>query len=233
MQRGDSSVPAAPRSSTAPSEAATPPSDTSPSAGATPRDTSTAPADVSDAPKKTYRVSSYSAAFAVGPNLLVTSIESVADASDIQIQIADGTAFPATVVRSDPESGLALLRVPAARFTWLNLADQFAGGTLSCVSFPSVDLFQPSAAVIAGSSTMPKEPWHVRLSESPRLAGGPLLFNGKVVGAELATRDSEISAIPAATLVALKKFLASDLSPGGTAPDGVAATVQLTATREK
>lgn len=221
MQPPDSSIPAALPASTAPSGTAT--------SG----DTSSPPADAAEAPRKTYHVSSYSAAFAVGPNLLVTSAESVADASDIQIQIADGNAFPAKVVRSDTESGLALLSVPTAKFTWLNLADQFVGGTVSCVSFPSVDLFQPSAALIAGSATSPKEPWHVRLSEAPRLAGGPLLFNGKVVGVELATRDSEIGAIPAVTLAVLKNFLASDFSPGGTAADGVAATVQLTATREK
>ncbi len=220
---------------------ATPPDGATPAPASTPGDAPApadpnppaAPPDSDAAPKKTYRVTSYAAAFPVGADLLVTAAEAVADATEIQVQVADGAAFSATVVRSDPQSGLALLRVPTAKFAWLNLADHFSGGTISCVSFPGVDLFQPAATAIAGSAVAPKSPWHVRLSETPRLGGGPLLADGKVVGVELAIRDSELGAIPAVTLDDLKKFLAADLIPGGTASDAVAATVQLTATREK
>jgi tetratricopeptide (TPR) repeat protein len=182
--------------------------------------------------KKTYRVTSYAAAFPVGPDLLVTTAESVADAKEIEVQVADGTAYPASVVRSDADSGLALVRVSNVKLSYMGLADHFGGGTVSCVSFPSVDLFSPSATTINGSAMAPKDGWHVHLAETPRLGGGPLLANGKVVGVELATRDSDITAIPAVTLDDLKKFLASDFSPGGTA-DATTSTVQLSATREK
>ncbi len=182
--------------------------------------------------KKIYRITSYAAAFPVGPDLLVTSAESVADAKEIDLQLADGSAYPATTVRSDPDSGLALVRVSTVKLGYMGLADQFDGGTLSCVSFPSVDLFSPSAATITGSATMPKDGWHVHLSETPRLGGGPLLAGGKVVGVELATRDSDITAIPAVTLDDLKKFLGADFTPGGNA-DPMTSTVQISATREK
>jgi len=193
--------------------------------------TTTPPAEVPEE-KKTYRVTSYAAAFPVAPDLLVTTAESVADATEIQVQVADGSAYPATVVRSDADSGLALVRVSNVKLAYMGLADHFAGGTVSCVSFPSVDLFSPSATAINGSATLPKGGWRVHLSETPRLGGGPLLVDGRVVGVELATRDSDITAIPAVTLDDLKKFLAADLSPGGTA-DPITSTVQLSATREK
>jgi tetratricopeptide (TPR) repeat protein len=182
---------------------------------------------------KTHRVTSYAAGFPVGPNLLVTAADGVADATDIQVQAADGAAYPATLVRSDPETGLALLRVPAAKFAALNLADHFGGGSLSCVSFPSVDLFQPTATILNGSAAAPGRGWHVHLFESPRLGGGPLVVGGKVVGVELASRDSDINAIPAVTLEDLRKFLGSDISPDSAAVDAVAATVQISAMRDK
>jgi len=192
----------------------------------------TNPAGVS--PAKTHRVTSYAAAFPVSPTLLVTSAEAVADATDIVVQSIDGSTYPATVVRSDSQSGLALLRVPTGKFACLNLAEHFAGGSVSCVSFPNVDLFQPTAAVILGTAPAPAgKAWHIRLPETPRLGGGPLMVGGKVVGVELATRDSDINAIPAVAIEDLRKFLASDLSPGPAAGDAVAATLQVSATREK
>ena len=106
-------------------------------------------------PAATHRVTSYAAAFPVAANLLVTSAEAVADATEIQVQVADGSTYPATLLRSDAGTGLALLRVPTAKFAGLNLADQFAGGKLSCVSFPEVNLFQPTAGIINGSAGTP------------------------------------------------------------------------------
>jgi tetratricopeptide (TPR) repeat protein len=182
--------------------------------------------------KKIYRVTSYAAAFPVGPDLLVTTAESVAGAKEIDLQLADGSSYPATTVRSDPDSGLALVRVSTVKLGYMGLADQFNGGAVSCVSFPSVDLFSPSASTITGSAAMPKDGWRVHLAETPRLGGGPLLSGGKVVGVEMATRDSDITAIPAVTLDDLKKFLGSDFTPGGNA-DPMASTVQISATREK
>jgi Tfp pilus assembly protein PilF len=191
--------------------------------------TAPAPADPAPAPKKIYRVTTYAAAFPVSANLLVTTAAAVADATDIQVQNAEGAAFSATLVRSDPASGLALVRIVNSKLAYMSLADQFTGGTLSCVGFPNVDLFQPAAALITGSAIPPRANWKVRLSATPRLGGGPLLSDGKVVGVELATRDSDISSIPAVTLDDLKKFLGSDVFGGGTAVDGVTATFQLSA----
>jgi hypothetical protein len=85
--------------------------------------------------------------------------------------------------------------------------------------------------LIAGSATAPRASWKVRLSESPRLGGGPLLAQGKVVGVELAERDSEATAIPCVTLDDLRKFLGADAAGGPIAGDAVAATFQLSAVR--
>ena len=201
-------------------------------ASAPPQSAITPPPPEEPVEKKTYRVTSYAAAFPVGPDLLVTTADSVADATEIEVQVADGSAYPATIVRSDSESGLALVRVSTVKFAYMGLADHFGGGAVTCVSFPGVDLFSPSATTINGSAMTPKDGWRVHLSETPRLGGGPLLSEGRVVGVELATRDSDITAIPAVTIDELKKFLASDFVPGGSA-DAATSTVQLSATREK
>jgi hypothetical protein len=100
---------------------------------------------------------------------------------------------------------------------YLSLADAFAGGTIQCVSFPTVNVFDPVAEAISGSAVAPKDDWAVRLARHPRLGGGPLLVGGKVVGVQLATRDADMAQVPAATLADLKKFLGAKAAPGGTA----------------
>jgi hypothetical protein len=151
------------------------------------------------------------------------------------VQSADGTAWGATVVRKDEASGLALLRLGgnAAKLTPLPVSDAFAAGAVSCVSFPSVNIFDPAPERLEGAAPPAKEGWTVRLARHPRLAGGPLLAAGKVVGVELASRDSEAARVPAATLEQLKQLLGQDARPPARAPaDPAASTVQVTAVRE-
>ncbi len=100
-----------------------------------------------------------------------------------------------------------------------------------------MNLFDPIAAAITGTiAAVPATPgkFIVNLSRSPRLGGGPLLANGKVVGVQLANRDSDQHAIAIATLDDLKKLLAEAGPPGPPtqAFDAKSITMQLTAMKE-
>jgi hypothetical protein len=231
---GISTVPAAPTTPSAATPAAST-AGTPPAANAT--DASTAsPAATSDAtqpPTPKVRLTSYAAAFPVAPTLLVTAAAVVEHATQIQLEAGDGSSYTASLLRSDPESGLALIQVSNGKFNYLGLGTDFAGGAINCVSFPSVDLFQPAAASITGSAIAPRTPWHLRLGEPPRLPGGPILTNGKVVGVELAQRESDVGMIPAATLGELRKLLGNDAPAAGSSTDAVAVTLQVVADHEK
>jgi hypothetical protein len=186
------------------------------------------------APKRRLCIESNAVAFPVGPDLVVTTADAVSNASNITVQIPAGDTMNAKVVSKDDASGLALLRVPGKRLVYLPLADAFTAGPITCISFPEVNLFDPAAAAIAGNiAALQGTPgkFTVSLSRSPRLGGGPLLVNGKVVGVQLANRDSDQHAITIATLDDLKRLLATTGQPGTPTPgfDPKAITMQLTA----
>lgn len=176
----------------------------------------------------------YAAAFAVAPDLVVTDAVAVESATTIRLQSGDGVPMDATVLRKDDETGLALLRVEGGKLAYVVLDAKFAGGAIQCVSYPNVDLFDPSAQVISGTVPAPAATWTVRLDRHPRLAGGPLVApNGKVVGVELASRDTGTGQVRAATVKDLLQLLAADApSTPGTARASDA-TLQVTATHEK
>jgi tetratricopeptide (TPR) repeat protein len=199
------------------------------------------PAAVPPPPPRKARVVLYAAAFAVAPDMLVTAASALEDAGEIVVQSGEGVAFKATVLRRDEKSGLALLRVhgegaKVVKLTPLPLADASAAGPVSCVSFPSVNIFDPTPERIDGTAPALKDEWTVRLLRHPRLPGGPLLSNGKVVGVELASRDADPARVPAATLDALRSLLGTDAPNVARAvvggADPVASVLQLTATRE-
>jgi hypothetical protein len=181
------------------------------------------------------RISSYAAAFPISDTLVLTAAAPVRGASDIQLQTADGSAVEATLVRADDATGLALLRVEKRKLIPLPIAPAFAGGAVQCAAFPTVNIFNPAAEPITGTikSAPNGSEWKVALNRHPRLGGSPLLSANKVVGVELASRESEAAQIPAATLDQIKTFLGSDLPPvpaAGPEPCGV--MLQLIATRE-
>ncbi len=187
------------------------------------------------APKKLY-ITNYAAAFAVGPDVLVTSAVAVEGAQTLTVQGTDGNPMNAEVVSTDTGSGLALIRVPGKRLAYLSLADKFAGGGVTSVGFPTVNLFDPVAEAITGGATAPtgSDKWTIKLNKHPRLPGGPLLSSdNKVIGVQLATRDSEIAQVPAATLADLKKLLAGQAASAPGTANPQAATMQLTAVRQK
>jgi len=157
---------------------------------------------------------------------------------EITVESGEGAGWAVKVVRKDAKSGLALLRVQGddVKLKPLALADAFSPGAVSCVSFPSVNIFDPAPERLDGGAGVPKdEGWTVRLSRHPRLPGGPLIAGGKVVGVELASRDSELGQIPAVTLDELREFIRDHLPeppPARAVTDPTAATMQLTAVSE-
>src|SRR5207247_1787859 len=106
-------------------------------------------------------VTTYAAAFPVAPDLLVTSASAIEGATQITIQPADGNPFEATVVSTDTRSGLALLRATGRKLSYLGLASSYTSGPFQCVSFPTVNVFDPVPEVISGSGIAPKEQWTV------------------------------------------------------------------------
>ncbi len=179
------------------------------------------------------RITQYAAAFPVAADLVVTSAATLEEGATLQLQASDGQSLSAELVRKDPASGLALLKVSGRKLIPLAVADTFAGGPVSCASFPAVDLFSPAAQAITGSAQAPKEGWTVSLNVHPRLGGAPVLSGGKVVGVCVAPRDAERGKLPAVPLDALKAFLGGDVQPPAKAAgDAQAALLQLVTTRE-
>lgn len=185
-------------------------------------------------PRMTRSVVDNSAAFAVGPDLIVTDAQTVDSATNIRVQSGDNSPMDAVLLRKDEQSGLALLRVAGANLRYVILQPAFAGGNLQCVGYPEVDLFDPHASIIAGSSAAPSAGWVIQLQKHPRLPGAPLIdASGRVVGIELATRDAAASKIMAAAAKDIIALLGADAPKAVGNARAIDAIVQLTATHEK
>jgi len=178
------------------------------------------------------RITQYAAAFPVAPNLVVTSSAILEDGVTLQLQASDGQPMSATLIRKDDTLGLALLKVEGRTLHPLALAESFNGGSVTCASYPTVDLFSPAAQSISGNATAPKDGWTISLNMHPRLAGGPVIAGGKVVGVCVAPRDAERAKLPAVTLDQLKTFLGTDVTPPQAAGDPAGSLLQLVTTLE-
>lgn len=170
----------------------------------------------------------YAAGFAVSADLMVTSATAVDGTTRISVQPVGSNPIDAEIVKIDAASGLALIRLGGGQLPSVGLADAFAGGPVTCASFPTPAVFDPEAEVITGTAVPPKDGWSIRLAKHPRLSGAPVFSNGKVVGVELAARDSEIGTLPTASLQQLRALLAGAGVPvavGGGDPKGSVALV--------
>lgn len=170
--------------------------------------------------------------FAVGPDLILTTADSVEGASRISVQPVDSDPIDAELVRVDAASGLALIRLKGRKMAYLPVADSFGGGVLQCVSYPTVSIFDPACEVIGGSAVPPKDDWTIRLNKHPRVAGGPILAGGKVVGVCLASRDNDSTTLPSASLGEVKAFIGA-LPPSPTIADPTMAVVMVSGVKEK
>lgn len=182
-------------------------------------------------PAEPAHLTRYAVAFAVAPDLLVTSEAAIEDATTISITTSDGKTMDATVFRTHRGDGLALLKVDGAKFPCLSLGSSTSGGSLTCYSFPEVDLFNPIARGMDVSAGAQANSWTVRFEGSPRLPGGPLVQDGAVVGVELGDRQSDPIAVPAATLKQLTSLVADSADQSTLTTDPKKAVMQVTAER--
>ena len=175
-------------------------------------------------------------AFAIAHDLLLTASAGIDPKATIQLQFADGQTFPATLVRTDDATGLALLRVGAGRrIPCLALADAFAGGDVTCVGYPDTDVFSPVVKGIPGRAAAPEAgQWTIALKRHPRLTGAPLLAaGGRVVGVCTAAPTADPGALKSVPLAAVKAFVGPDaadarpLAPGADVAGAMARVVVL------
>jgi hypothetical protein len=178
-------------------------------------------------------ISTYAAAFPISDSLVLTMAGPVSGASDLELQSADGSSMKAELVRADEATGLALLRVTSKKLVPLILGTSFTGGAVQCPSYPTVNIFSPAAEPIPGTAKAPLADWKISLSRHPRLGGSPVMAANKVVGIELASRNTDASLVPTVPVDVIRKFLGADLpaTPTGT-PEPCGAMLQLIATRE-
>jgi tetratricopeptide (TPR) repeat protein len=196
---------------------------------ATPEPTVTTPPPPSDTkPRHSVR---YGAAFAVAPDLVVTSAEMINGASTLEFQTADGGDLKGEVVRTDDATGLALVRITNGKSVVLPLADTVTTGAVQCPGYPDVDLFNPTPQMMQATLEKTAEPWIVRFEKSPRLPGAPLIQHGAVIGVEMAARDSDTLHVAAVSSAQLKDFLKDDARGGTVATNPGDAVMQLVATK--
>ncbi len=97
----------------------------------------------------------------------------------------------------------------------LPIAPAATGGTVQCPAFPSpTSIFDEEGGEVIENVTVAPN-GEARMRKHPRLAGSPLLLAGKVVGVELAERESPPNAIPTASLEKLRALLGNDTPAAG------------------
>ncbi|MCA1836161.1 MAG: MarP family serine protease [Actinobacteria bacterium] len=134
-------------------------------------------------------------AFVIAPQRVITNAHVVAGTDRIQVETADG-ALDATVVTYDPETDVAVLRVPGLRAPVLQLASQPAVSGLSglVLGYPLDGPYTASAARVRdrihlrgpdiyNASTVVRNVYTVRAVVRSGNSGGPLLDgSGQVLG---------------------------------------------------
>lgn len=183
------------------------------------------PAPVAQAKKTVTRTV---AAFAVGPDLLLTSASATQNATRIVVDSLDLPDATLEVVREDAATGLALVRVKGKPMAHATLATDFAGGEVTCVGFPNVSLFSAASSTIKGKADRAgASGWQISLAAHPRLAGAPVLdAAGSVVGMVVATRDDVPTRLPCTSATQIRAFLGADAPAKGNAASPL--VVQLT-----
>ncbi len=179
-------------------------------------------------------VSRYAVAVPVGPDLVVTAAAPLENATEFQLESPDGDSFKGELVRRDPVSKLALIRIAGKRMPYLNLAAGFNGGEVVCWGFPEVIIFVPIAEFLGGSATAPKAgAWTVSLRRHPRLIGAAILDGkGALVGITLGDRDTPATQMAAVTLEQLRAFLGTDAPRTVCSNPNPSGVMQLTASHE-
>ena len=151
-------------------------------------------------------------AIPVAQDMVLTLASAVADATELRIEFSGGATTPATLIRKDSQSGLALLRITGPKLAYMNLGQPFAGGDLTCWSYPVVNIFNSFPDSINGKATAQKTgDWKLSLSRHPRLSGAAILDkSGALIGISTNDRETPIGVIPAIPVEQIRTFMAAD-----------------------
>lgn len=179
-----------------------------------------APSSPSEAPAETppvkpvhISVPRYALAFPIDKTRLISSGDVVGQVDKVGLVDAQGQPYSAHVVAR--QDHLVLLELDAGQgqfLSYLNLAENFTGGPVTCSGVPQESIFGPQPVSIAGQAVAPRREgeWAVSLSDHPRLAGSPLLdAQGQVVGVVIARRDDLKTHLPAVSIAQLRDFLSA------------------------
>ena len=158
------------------------------------------------------------AAFAVAPGLLVTCERLVAGATNIVVTDVDGDPLPAEVLSSDPQTGLALLKVDKGDFKPLPLATACRAGATGVACFSRAGVFQPEMDVLRGDVSGGAGKFTMKMAIHPRTAGSPCVDEqGRVIAVVSATRDDPMDHLPVIPVEWVRKLLGKQaaLATGG------------------
>jgi S1-C subfamily serine protease len=164
-------------------------------------------------PRKPVHISipRHALAFAIDKNRLITSAEVVGDIRSVRMENADGQVYSAHVIAK--EGSLALLELDggSGQLRYLNLAESFAGGPVTCTAVPQENVFGPQPVSLTGQAMVPAQgEMSVSLNDHPRLAGSPLLnAQGQIVGVVVAKRDDMKTRLPVVGVSEIRKFLSA------------------------
>jgi tetratricopeptide (TPR) repeat protein len=190
-----------------------------------------APSSVSSPVTRTVR----GAAFAVGPDLLLTAARLLTNAREIQLQDEQGKRTDATVVAVDEQTGVALIRARGAAFKPMALADAAKAGPVGVAAFVKPSVFNPDLNVITGQLIGPADKLALRCSVHPRSAGSPFFDeNGRVLGLVVAARDDSLEHLPVVTVEVIRQFAQGRFEPASTTTGEPAdSVVEMTVTRQE
>jgi tetratricopeptide (TPR) repeat protein len=166
-------------------------------------------------------------------DLVVVPLKSVKDATTIELQMPGNSRLaPASVVREDGESGLALLRVGRnVTLRAIPLADRTEPGETTYVGFSGADLFQAIPESVNAKLTWDDGTWKLDAANAPPLTGAALCRGGRLVGIVL-REDGRERVIDVS---AIRRLLAEDaaLQPVDPVADPRTAVLHLSATHGK
>ena len=149
-------------------------------------------------------------AFAITESLVVAPASVVAEARQIELHSIRGELLPCTLVRSDPQTGLALLQIEGATLVPLKIAEK-----LNLASTKGVNLRRSSLGLelesVSGTIKTRGDATYAEMLKSPSRAGSPILSPTGVVGVAMNDAGTPKDDIPVVPLAKLREFLGDRL----------------------
>lgn len=176
------------------------------------------------------------AAFAVTPELLITTQRLIANASSITLTDVDGITSEAEVAATDPITGLAMLKVPGGKFHAMPLADACRSGPVGVACFSRAVLFNPELSILRGDlAGAGGGKFTLRMATHPRSPGCPVIDEkGNVLALVSASREDPMEKLPVIPIDAIRRFCSGRVPPTAVgSPDPQDCVVQVTVLRHQ